>query len=83
LELEAEKEALKAAPWARRSWRSVWLKGPSTSPPTWDLEVIRTDAQFSVSRFAELIGVPHRTYTWRLARHRAGDPVGWGCGWRR
>jgi putative transposase len=37
--------------------------------------MIRTDAQLSVSRFAELIGVPRRTYTWRLARHRAGDPV--------
>jgi hypothetical protein len=38
--------------------------------------VIRTDAQLSVSRFAELIGVPRRTYTWRLARHRAEGPVG-------
>jgi putative transposase len=37
--------------------------------------MIRTDAQLSVSRFAELIGVPRRTYTWRLARHRHGDPV--------
>ncbi len=37
--------------------------------------MIRTDAECSVSRFAELIGIPRRTYTWRLARHRAGDPV--------
>ena len=36
--------------------------------------MIRTDAQLSVSRFAELIGVPRRTYTYRLAKHRAGDP---------
>lgn len=35
--------------------------------------MIRTDAQLSVSRFAELIGVPRRTYTYRLAKHRAGD----------
>lgn len=28
----------------------------------------------SVSRFAELIGVPRRTYQYRLAKHRAGDP---------
>lgn len=26
--------------------------------------MIRTDAQLSVSRFAELIGIPRRTYTW-------------------
>jgi transposase InsO family protein len=38
--------------------------------------MIRTDAQLSVSRFAELIGVPRRTYHYRLARHRAGDPLG-------
>ena len=36
--------------------------------------MIRTDAQLSVSRFAELIDVPRRTYTYRLAKHRAGDP---------
>lgn len=37
--------------------------------------MIRVDAALSVSRFAELIGVPRRTYTYRLAKHRAGDPV--------
>ena len=36
----------------------------------------RTDAQLSVSRFAKLIGVPRRTYHYRLARHRGGDPLG-------
>ena len=35
--------------------------------------MIRTDARCSVSRFAELVGVPRRTYHARLARHRAGD----------
>lgn len=37
--------------------------------------MIRTDAQLSVSRFAELIGVPRRTYHYRLARYRTGDPA--------
>ncbi|MEM9204021.1 MAG: integrase core domain-containing protein [Actinomycetota bacterium] len=37
--------------------------------------MIRTDAKLSVSRFAELIDVPRRTYTYRLAQHRAGDPA--------
>ena len=37
--------------------------------------MIRTDAGCSVSRFAELVGVPRRTYHGRLARHRAGDPA--------
>ena len=36
--------------------------------------MIRTDAGCSVSRFAELIGVPRRTYCARLARLRAGNP---------
>ena len=36
--------------------------------------MIRTDAQLSVSRFAELIGTSRRTYHYRLARFRAGDP---------
>lgn len=36
--------------------------------------MIRLDAQLSISRFAELIEVPRRTYTYRLAKHRAGDP---------
>jgi transposase InsO family protein len=36
--------------------------------------MIRTDAGMSVARFAELIGVPRRTYHYRLARHRSGDP---------
>src|SRR5690606_29372581 len=35
--------------------------------------MIRVEAQLSVSRFAELIGVPRRTYHYRLARWRAGD----------
>jgi putative transposase len=37
--------------------------------------MIRQDAQLTVSRFAELIGVPRRTYHYRLAKLRAGDPV--------
>ena len=37
--------------------------------------MIRTDAKLSVSRFAELIDVSRRTYTYRLAKHRAGDPA--------
>lgn len=37
--------------------------------------MIRTEAQLPVSRFAELIGVPRRTYHYRLARHRAGEPA--------
>lgn len=37
--------------------------------------MIRQDAQLTVSRFAELIGVPRRTYHYRLAKHRAGEPV--------
>ena len=36
--------------------------------------MIRNDAQLTISRFAELIEVPRRTYTYRLAKHRAGDP---------
>ncbi|MCY3584296.1 MAG: integrase core domain-containing protein [Acidimicrobiaceae bacterium] len=36
--------------------------------------MIRAQAAMSVSRFAELIGVPRRTYQYRLAKHRAGDP---------
>ena len=36
--------------------------------------MIRTEAGCSVSRFAELVGVPRRTYHARLARHRAGGP---------
>lgn len=36
--------------------------------------MIRADAEMSVSRFAELIEVPRRTYHYRLAKHRAGDP---------
>lgn len=36
--------------------------------------MIRTDAELSVSRFCELIGVPRRTYHYRLAKWRAGDP---------
>ncbi len=51
-------------------------KGGAVSPPIEDLGMIRTEAQLSVSRFAELIGVPRRTYHYRLARHRAGDPEG-------
>ena len=35
--------------------------------------MIRTDAGCTVSRFAELVGVPRRTYHARLARLRAGD----------
>jgi putative transposase len=37
--------------------------------------MIRTEAQLPVSRFAELIEVPRRTYHHRLARHRAGEPA--------
>ena len=35
--------------------------------------MIRAEAQMSVRRFAELVGVPRRTYHARLARHGAGD----------
>jgi len=37
--------------------------------------MIRVDAQLTISRFSELIGVPRRTYHFRLAKWRAGDPV--------
>src|SRR5690554_6670771 len=37
--------------------------------------MIRVEAQLSVSRFAELIGVPRRTYHYRLAKWRAGEPA--------
>jgi transposase InsO family protein len=36
--------------------------------------MIRTEAQLSVSRFAELIDIPRRSYHYRLAKHRSGDP---------
>jgi transposase InsO family protein len=36
--------------------------------------MIRTEAQLPVSRFCELIDLPRRTYHYRLARHRAGEP---------
>lgn len=39
--------------------------------------MIRQEAQLPISRFAELIGVPRRTYHHRLARWRAGEPAGW------
>ena len=35
--------------------------------------MIRTEFGCTVSRFAELVGVPRRSYHARLARHRAGD----------
>lgn len=37
--------------------------------------MIRIEAQLTISRFSELIDVPRRTYQYRLARWRAGDPV--------
>ena len=37
--------------------------------------MVRVAAALSFSRFAELIGVPRRTCAYRLAAHRAGDPV--------
>jgi putative transposase len=37
--------------------------------------MIRTEAQLPVSRFAELIEVPRRTYHYRLAKYRAGEPA--------
>ena len=37
--------------------------------------MIRTDASLTISRFSELIGVARRTYHYRLAKWRAGDPV--------
>lgn len=36
--------------------------------------MIRTEAGMPITRFTELIGVPRRTYQYRLAKHRAGDP---------
>ncbi|MCY4517034.1 MAG: hypothetical protein OXB99_07350 [Acidimicrobiaceae bacterium] len=50
-------------------------EGSGVSPSFEVLEMIRVDAALSVSRFAELIGVPRRTWTYRLAKHRCGDPV--------
>ena len=35
--------------------------------------MIRADAQVSVSKFADLVGVPRRTYCYRLAKLRRGD----------
>jgi len=35
--------------------------------------MIRTEAKLPVSRFAELIDLPRRTYHYRLAKHRAGE----------
>ena len=37
--------------------------------------MIRIDAQLTISRFSELIDVPRRTYQYRLAKWRAGDPT--------
>lgn len=37
--------------------------------------MIRREEKITVSRFAELIGIPRRTYHERLKRLRAGDPV--------
>ena len=37
--------------------------------------MIRQDAQLTVSRFAELIGIPRRTYHEPLKKLRAGDAV--------
>ncbi len=37
--------------------------------------MIREEAQLTVSRFAELIEIPRRTYTARLAHWRDGMPV--------
>ena len=51
-----------------------WQKGAEYLSPPEDLEVMRTDAQLPVSRLAELIDMPRRTYHYRLARHRAGEP---------
>ena len=39
--------------------------------------MIRADAQVSVSKFAGLVGVPRRTYCYRLAKLRRGDPGEW------
>jgi putative transposase len=44
-------------------------------PPIEDLEVIRTEAGMPITRFAELIGMPRRTYTRRRSRWLKGDPV--------
>jgi len=37
--------------------------------------MIRTEAGMPITRFSDLIGVPRRTYSYRLAKYRAGDPV--------
>ena len=34
----------------------------------------RADAGMPITRFAAVVGVPRRTYQYRLAKHRAGDP---------
>ena len=49
----------------------VWKKD-AEHPPFEVLEMIRTHAQASVSRFARLIGLSRRTYCYRLARRRRG-----------
>lgn len=36
--------------------------------------MIRSEAGMPITRFSDLIGVPRRTYHYRLAKHRAGDP---------
>jgi transposase len=69
MELEAENEELKAALGEAHVQLRVWRRVRSTSPFE-DLEMIRQDAQLTVSRFAELIGMPRRTYHYRLANLR-------------
>ncbi len=44
-------------------------------PPFEDLEVIRQSAGMPITRVAKLVGVPRRTYSYRLAKHRSGDPT--------
>lgn len=36
--------------------------------------MICIEAQLTISRFCELIGIPRRTYHYRLAKWRAGSP---------
>ena len=74
-ELEAANEELKAALGEGPRAVAGVAEGRRVPPSFEDLEMIRTEAQLPVSRFCELIGLPRRTYHYRLAKHRAGEPT--------
>lgn len=49
-------------------------EGGRVSPPFEILEMIREEERMSISRFSGLVGVPRRTYHYRLVKHHAGEP---------